>query len=151
LRRHATTPWRVRSSLVWATKSSGGSRHNVLFAQVADEDELRSGVRREGAFFGVNALLTKPAQSLALALMPFVLQVTNFITREANQGQITLDQPVGAIWGIKALLGLIPGVAMLLGALILQWYPLRGDYLSSVQQQILALHAQKQQAQARRR
>ena len=36
---------------------------NVLFAQVADEDELRSGVRREGAFFGVNALITKPAQS----------------------------------------------------------------------------------------
>jgi len=29
---------------------------NVLFAQVADEDELRSGTRREGAFFGVNAL-----------------------------------------------------------------------------------------------
>jgi len=28
-------------------------------------EELRSGVRREGAFFGVNALLTKPAQSVA--------------------------------------------------------------------------------------
>ena len=39
---------------------------NVLFAQVADEDELRSGSRREGAFFGVNALITKPAQSIAI-------------------------------------------------------------------------------------
>ncbi len=37
---------------------------NVLFAQVADEDELRTGARREGAFFGVNALITKPAQSI---------------------------------------------------------------------------------------
>ena len=43
---------------------------NVLFGQVADEDELRSGVRREGAFFGVNALITKPAQSVAIALIP---------------------------------------------------------------------------------
>jgi GPH family glycoside/pentoside/hexuronide:cation symporter len=51
---------------------------NVLFAQVADEDELCSGVRREGAFFGVNALLTKPAQSIALALSPFILQVREF-------------------------------------------------------------------------
>ena len=42
---------------------------NVLFGQVVDEDELRSGVRREGAFFGVNALITKPAQSVAIALM----------------------------------------------------------------------------------
>ncbi|MBN1247477.1 MAG: MFS transporter, partial [Anaerolineae bacterium] len=121
---------------------------NVLFAQVTDEDELRSGVRREGAFFGVNALLTKPAQSIALALMPFVLETTGFITREANQGQITLDQPANAIWGIKILAGLIPGVAMVLGAIILRWYPLRGEYLQKVQQQVLDLHAQKQAQQA---
>lgn len=116
---------------------------NVLFAEVADEDELRSGVRREGAFFGVNALLTKPAQSVALALMPFILQATNFVTREANQGQIFLDQPAAAIWGIKALVGLIPGCAMLLGALILTWFPLRGDRLAKIHADVLALHARK--------
>ena len=117
---------------------------NVLFAQVVDEDELRSGVRREGAFFGVNALLTKPAQSVALALLPFVLQTTDFITREANQGQITLDQPASAIWGIKALVGLIPGLAMLVGALILTKYPLRGASLGEMKESVLALHAEKQ-------
>lgn len=116
---------------------------NILFAQVADEDELRSGVRREGAFFGVNALLTKPAQSLALALIAFVLEASQFVTREQNQGLICLDQPAGAILGIKVLIGLIPGVAMLLGALILSWYPLRGEYLEKVQQQVLEFHAQK--------
>jgi len=117
---------------------------NVLFAQVVDEDELRSGVRREGAFFGVNALLTKPAQSVALAVLPFVLQATDFITREANQGQITLDQPASAIWGIKALVGLIPGLAMLVGALILTKYPLRGASLGEMKESVLALHAEKQ-------
>ncbi len=121
---------------------------NVLFAQVADEDELRSGVRREGAFFGVNALLTKPAQSLALALIPFVLETTHFITREANQGQMTLNQPSSAIWGIKTLMGLIPGIAMLLGALILHWYPLRGDHLARIQREVLTLHEHKAEAQA---
>jgi GPH family glycoside/pentoside/hexuronide:cation symporter len=116
---------------------------NVLFAQVADEDELRTGVRREGAFFGVNALLTKPAQSVALALSPFVLELTNFVTREANQGQIFLNQAPSAILGIKSLVGLVPGVAMLLGAVILIWFPLRGGYLAQVQEQVLALHAKK--------
>jgi GPH family glycoside/pentoside/hexuronide:cation symporter len=116
---------------------------NVLFAQVADEDELRSGVRREGAFFGVNALLTKPAQSVALALSPFILELTRFVPREANQGQIFLDQPASALLGIKSLVGLIPGVAMLLGAIILIWFPLRGDHLARVQAQVLALHARK--------
>ncbi len=117
---------------------------NVLFAQVADEDELRSGVRREGAFFGVNALVTKPAQSVALALIPIVLEATNFVTREANNGQIFLNQPVSALFGIKALMGLIPGLALLLGALLLRWYPLRGEYLEKVKTDLLALHDRKQ-------
>ncbi len=116
---------------------------NVLFAQVADDDELRTGVRREGAFFGVNAFVTKPAQSVALALMPFVLQVTHFVTREVNGGQIYLNQPAAALWGIKALVGLIPGMAMLAGAAILFAYPLRGKRLQDVQHRVLALHAEK--------
>jgi glycoside/pentoside/hexuronide:cation symporter, GPH family len=116
---------------------------NVLFAQVADEDELRSGVRREGAFFGVNAMITKPAQSIANVLIAFVLASTGFITREANGGQIFHNQTIQAVFGIKALFGLIPGLALLLGALILFLYPLRGRYLADVQREVLALHAEK--------
>jgi GPH family glycoside/pentoside/hexuronide:cation symporter len=117
---------------------------NVLFAQVADEDEVRSGVRREGAFFGINALLTKPAQSVALVLIAQILAMTEFVTRESNLGNIFLDQPDSALFGIKALVGLIPGIAMLLGALILAWYPLKGVYLREVQSTVLAMHADKQ-------
>jgi len=116
---------------------------NLLFAQVADEDELRTGVRREGAFFGVNALVTKPAQSVAIALTPFILEATNFVTREQNAGVAFLNQPESALVGIRAVGGLIPGVAMLLGAIILIWYPLRGEKLAIIQQKVLELHAKK--------
>jgi len=118
---------------------------NVLFAQVADEDELRSGQRREGAFFGVNALITKPAQSIAIWITPFILERTNFVTRASNLGEIFLDQPAQAIMGIKIFSGVIPGVACLLGALILTWYPLRGKRLKDLQQRILVLHQEKKQ------
>jgi GPH family glycoside/pentoside/hexuronide:cation symporter len=118
---------------------------NVLFAQVADEDELRSGVRREGAFFGINAFITKPAQSIALALFPFVLEATHFVTRDQNGGQIFLNQPADAIFGIKVIAGLIPGVAMLLGAVILMAFPLHGTRLTDMQAKVLALHAVKKE------
>jgi glycoside/pentoside/hexuronide:cation symporter, GPH family len=104
---------------------------------------LRSGSRREGAFFGVNALITKPAQSVALWLTAFILERTNFITRAANFGEIFLDQGPEAIFGIKAFSGIIPGVACLLSALLLIWYPLRGDYLEEIKEKILVLHAEK--------
>ncbi len=116
---------------------------NVLFAQVADEDELKTGVRREGAFFGVNALITKPAQSVALALSPFMLELTQFVTRQQNNGEPFLNQPASAVLGIKIISGLIPGIAMLLGAIILILYPLRGAYLEKVQASVLELHAEK--------
>jgi Na+/melibiose symporter-like transporter len=60
-----------------------------------------------------------------------------------NQGQIFLDQPASAIFGIKSLAGLIPGAALILGAVILVWFPLRGDYLARVQADVLALHGEK--------
>lgn len=116
---------------------------NLLFAQVADEDELRSGARREGAFFGVNALITKPAQSLAIAIPPFILEAAHFVTREANNNVAFLDQPASAILGIKVFIGLMPGIAMLLGALILFWFPLRGARLEKMQHDLLELHASK--------
>ncbi len=116
---------------------------NVLFAQVADEDEIRSGVRREGAFFGVNALITKPAQSIALALIPWVLEITSFVTRNANAGSAFLNQPASALFGIKVLIGLIPGVSMIIGAILLFWYPMRGKYLDEVKEKVLIMHADK--------
>jgi GPH family glycoside/pentoside/hexuronide:cation symporter len=119
---------------------------NILFAEVADEDELRTGVRREGAFFGVNALITKPAQSIALALAPFILEATHFVTRESNGGVTMLNQPASAVFGIKLFIGLIPGIAMLLGALILFAFPLRGEKLAEMQRQVLELHAKKKEA-----
>jgi Na+/melibiose symporter-like transporter len=47
------------------------------------------------------------------------------------------------LFGIKVFVGLIPGIAMLLGALILFWFPLRGARLEKMQKDLLALHAEK--------
>ena len=81
--------------------------------------------------------------TIALALFPFILEATHFVTRDQNQGQIFLNQPAEAIVGLKALGGLIPGAAMLIGALILVWFPLRGAYLQKVQREVLEMHARK--------
>ncbi|QEE15890.1 MFS transporter [Promethearchaeum syntrophicum] len=116
---------------------------NIMFAQVADEDEIRSGVRREAMFFGTNALITKPAQSIAIAIVPWILGLTSFISRAENGGEIFLNQGEDALRGIKIFTGLIPGIAMLLGALILFAYPLHGDYLQEVQDKVLEMHAEK--------
>lgn len=114
-----------------------------LLGQVIDDDEVRTGNRREGAFFGANALITKPAQSLALFLISFILEQSGFITRAINQGEIFLDQSALALFGIRSIVGLIPGLAMIVSAVILFFFPLRGGRLTALKTKIMEMHAEK--------
>ncbi|MGQ4873324.1 MAG: MFS transporter [Promethearchaeia archaeon] len=117
---------------------------NVLFAQVADEDELKTGVRREAMFFGINALITKPAQSIALVIPVILLDATGFIPRSLTGGVARPDlQPDAALLAIRIFIGLIPAICLYLEALILQFYPLKGEYWKEVQQKVLELHEKK--------
>lgn len=111
---------------------------NVLYSQVVDEDEVKTGVRREAAFFGTNAMLTKPAQSIAIAIGPAMLALVGFLIEQTVQ-------PDRAIFMIKILMGTLPGIAMLLGVLILLWYPLKNSYLKEIQGKVLEMHDEKYQ------
>jgi GPH family glycoside/pentoside/hexuronide:cation symporter len=116
---------------------------NILFAQVCDEDELKTGRRREAAYFGANALITKPAQSLVILIPGIMLYFSNFIPR-IGPDPILTQQPEMVFVSIRVFIGLIPGIALLLGALILQFYPIKGEYWEEVQKEVLELHQEKQ-------
>lgn len=116
--------------------------YNIL-GLVIDDDEIRTGTRREGSFYGANALLTKPAQSLALFLTAFILEQSGFITRAMNNGEIFLNQPESALFGIRSIVGLIPGIAMILGAVIMFFFPIKGERLVELKEKIMVMHAEK--------
>lgn len=142
----------IPANLIWITIAIVGFGYSgvqvityLLLGQVIDEDEVKTGVRREGSYFGANALVTKPAQSLAITITTLALQAGNFVTRESNNGMIFLNQPETALLSIRAVMGLIPGVAMLLAALILFAFPIRGTRLRQIKETMLEMHAEKQE------
>ncbi|MFX0009162.1 MAG: MFS transporter, partial [Candidatus Hermodarchaeota archaeon] len=106
-----------------------------------DMDELNTGVRREGAYFGINALITKPAQSLSAVISGFIFMVTGYI-QELAPGEL---QPVSAIFGIKLLIGLIPGIFIILGLISLWYYPIDGfsEEYKDLKARVKALHDKK--------
>ena len=115
----------------------------LLLGQVIDEDEVNTGVRREGSYFGANALITKPAQSLAVTITASALAAGLFVTRDSNAGMIFLSQPETALFAIRMVMGLIPGVTLLIAAVILLAFPLRGKRLREVKTKILEMHEEK--------
>ncbi len=80
-----------------------------MMADVTDEDELASGRRREGIFFGAHSFATKLAYGLGAALGGFLYELVGL-----TQGVAPADAPEGS--GIQ--LGLVSGslIALMIGA-----------------------------------
>jgi GPH family glycoside/pentoside/hexuronide:cation symporter len=108
----------------------------ILICDIVDKDELETGHRREGAYFGSSALFTKPAQSLAAALTGFVLLITNY--KLAPRSDI-------AKFGIKLNIGLVPALFLIVGVLFLWKFPIDGSKpeYKEMKKQIEILHDKK--------
>lgn len=115
---------------------------NAAFGEVADDDEVKTGNRREAAIFGVNAFLTKPAQSVAGVFIAFVLLAFRY--REPVDG-VQQAQSDFMILGIKLAIGVIPGLVILCAALIFTLYPLHGEYLNEIKTKMYQMHDEKKE------
>lgn len=115
----------------------------TLLGDIIDQDELKTGVRREGAYFGTDALINKPAQSVSAGISGLVFFLTNF---NQNLG-VGENQPDSAIFGIKMLIGVIPAVFIILGLISLWYYPLDATTKEyrEMKRQVMILHNEKLQ------
>lgn len=140
----------VANDIIWASISFaiigfGFSGQTVLvytvLADVIDQDELETGVRREGMYFGTNALITKPAQSVAAAIAGLVFYLTLY-NQDLGPGE---SQTASAIFGIKLLMGLIPAIIIIIGMIVLWRYPLnpRSEEYKEMKQACSDLHDEK--------
>lgn len=87
-----------------------------MLGEVVDEDELRTGERREGLYFGLFTFLRKLGGASAVALALWMLDFSGFA---ANQPQST-----GTLTTIRVLTAVVPGVFVVLGAWVARGYPL---------------------------
>lgn len=119
---------------------------NPLIADMVDEDELQTGARREGLYFGMNGFVIRFAFTIQGLITAAVLTWGGYV---APAGDVLYpEQPAAAVWGIRAMIALFPPLALAAGYLLLGKYELHGRRLASVQQAVSALHVQKRQALA---
>jgi glycoside/pentoside/hexuronide:cation symporter, GPH family len=131
--------WLIWVGIVWNSFFGGAMVfRGILHLLAIDQDELRSGQRREGMFFGMNALLVKPAESLGAAVGTAIMLAFAYI-----QGAPAESQPASVFVGIKIIFLLIPQVVTLLTLAILWVYPIKGRYLLDMQELLKEAHARK--------
>ena len=110
----------------------------VMFGDTIDNDELITGKRREAVYGGVNALVNKPAISIANWI--FLLTITSFGFDQNQQNQTEM-----AITGVLVAMGAIPAILIVLSAIVLYYfYPLDGPEWRKKKTYIMELHKKKE-------
>lgn len=93
-----------------------------MIPDVIDLDELTTGQRREGVFYGFMVLLQKFGLALGLFLVGISLESSGF--REAVAGEALPDQPLEALDAIRWAIGPIPTLCLIVGIGLTWFYPI---------------------------
>jgi GPH family glycoside/pentoside/hexuronide:cation symporter len=97
-----------------------GFTYALPYAIVPDAieyDYLKTGQRREGAFYGIWTWALKIGQALAVLAMGWVLSLMGYVADK-------IPQAPSAELGIRLFLGPIPAAVFVAGAIVLYFYPI---------------------------
>jgi GPH family glycoside/pentoside/hexuronide:cation symporter len=115
-----------------------------LLADVIDYDEILTGKRRETTYAGMNAMITKPAISIANALFLLIISGFGFDNTQNVQSD-------SAILGIQLGYALIPGICFIIGAIALwKWFKLDGKEWVAKKVELGEIRLQKEEEYIKR-
>jgi sugar (glycoside-pentoside-hexuronide) transporter len=104
-----------------------------MLGEVVDEDELRTGQRREGMYFGFFTFLRKLGGASAVAIALFALDLAGFAKDRPQTGATLLT--------IRVLTAGVPGLFVLLAAWVALRYPLTRARHAEIQAVLLERRA----------
>ncbi len=107
---------------------------DIIIADIVDEDEVKTGVRREGGYYGVNIFFQRFATV-------FVFLIIGPVFLIANWGEFNpIDIPE---FGLRSLMFIFPAIALVIALIAIYFYPLDGDVLKQIKTQLTELHEKK--------
>ena len=106
----------------------------LIIADIIDEDELKTGVRREGAFFGITNFFMRLSMILSIVTIGFV-----FV--QSDWG--VYDPLVDVDFALRFLFIVIPGIALGISLVCLYFYPFSKSKVEDIKKKLLELHKEK--------
>ncbi|MBW4661045.1 MAG: MFS transporter [Drouetiella hepatica Uher 2000/2452] len=114
-----------------------------MIPDVIELDELNTGQRREGVFYGFMVLLQKIGLAIGLFVIGQTLNLAGFVESSASQPNPV--QPESAMLAIRLAIGPLPTVALIVGLILAYFYPITREVHAEI---LLKLSERKRQAQA---
>jgi len=95
---------------------------NAMLPDVIELDELETGERREGVYYGCFVFLQKIALALGSFIVGQALAVAGY--QSSGPGDLPPEQPATALTAIRVAIGPLPAFSILLGMLLAAFYPI---------------------------
>ena len=105
-----------------------------MVPDVIEYDELETGERREGIYYGVNAMVGKVTGALGSAICGWGLKITGYVEGAA--------QSESALFGIRIMFALLPALLLLVCVPLLMKYPITRESHAQVVAQLEERRAQ---------
>ena len=93
-----------------------------MLPDVVDLDELETGQRREGVFYGFFVFLQKLGVSLGLAVSDYVLDIVGYINPDVA-GEVAI-QPPAVQTALRVFISFVPAVILLVSIGVVYFYPI---------------------------
>jgi GPH family glycoside/pentoside/hexuronide:cation symporter len=108
----------------------------LIIADVIDEDELKTGVRREGTFFGITNFFMRLAMVLSIVTVSLVFTSTGWETYTPTPG-------ADVILGLRVIVVVFPILALIGTLICLYFYPFSKERVEGIKKELSELHKKK--------
>jgi GPH family glycoside/pentoside/hexuronide:cation symporter len=90
----------------------------VALSQIIDDDQRRTGLRREGTYYGVNGFIVKGSVIVQAIIVAAVLTASGY-------DAALPAQPPSVVTGVRMLMAVFPAIGAALAFVCFWFYPLR--------------------------
>lgn len=110
----------------------------LLISDIIDSDELKTGIRREGSFFGITNFFMRLTGILSILTISLVFTTTGWEEYDLNQG-------IDVVYGLRMLMAAFPMIAIGIILLCLYLYPITKENVKTMKKQLIDLHQKKKE------
>lgn len=93
-----------------------------MLPDVIELDELKTGERREGIYYGFFVFLQKIALALGSFIVGQALAMAGYLS--SGPGEVAPEQPASALTAIRIAIGPLPALSIVLGMVLAAIYPI---------------------------
>jgi len=113
---------------------------DIVLGAIIDQDELLNKTRREGGYYGINALITKLSTILVILTINLVFRTTGWKVFSVDPTGI-----LGVEVGLKMLVFLFPAIALGIGIIAIYKFPINREKYDQIKRAVEELHNKKRE------